>query len=109
MDYTRASVLRSSIISIALLLIPVFTWGLWIYISRAHRDLPHSEKVHAFNSYLPAFAGSYLSVIVLIAAAASVVFAIAALRRSASRLKLVNIITLVLAFLFLALQVFSMM
>jgi hypothetical protein len=84
---------------------------LWINTFSSNPFASQEEKVKIFSSYFPVFLRkmSSISLMVLAAAAGSILFTLAG-RKSANRIfKVVGVVVIIVAILLLLLQLFSML
>lgn len=99
------------IIGVILLLIPVCIWALWISIFSSNSASSPAEKVEIFLSYFPHFLRSIsaISLVVLALCASSIVFAILGGKSAGGKVKIGSLFVIIMASLFLLLQMFTML
>jgi uncharacterized membrane-anchored protein len=102
---------KTLLLSVLFLIIPAIIFGLWIYVFENYFNEPQSEKVKIYNSYFPAFMRNSFSIaiVVLISSLLAIVFASISLKKSSAVIKVIGVIIIIVASLFLLLQGFSMM
>jgi len=102
---------RMLLLSIFFFIIPVLTWGLWIYVFETNPNSAQEEKVKIYNSFLPGFmhTDTHLSLTVFISSVAAIVFASLSIRKAPALYKAIGIIVIIMSALIVLLQLFSMM
>ena len=100
-----------AIIGWILLVIPVIIWSLWIHVFNSNPSASQAEKQKMFTSYFPAFLRSLssISLVVLLAAAASIIFSAAGRRQATRTFRVLGVVAIVFAAIILLFQLFTML
>ena len=111
METRYSNNLRSLLLSVLFLMVPVIILGLWIYVFETNSFASQVEKVKIYQSYFPVFMQSnfILSLIVLVSSLIAIVMGGINMSKTFVSRKIISILIIIAASLIVLLQLFSMM
>ena len=99
-----------SALGLILLLVPIYSWTIWIRTFNSNPTASHADKVQMYLSNLPTFLrGISLSVYELAFGIAAILLAIFGRKKPNGDFRAIDIFVIVIASLLLFLQLFTMM
>ena len=100
----------SSIIGLVVLAIPVWIWGLWIWLFSATAGSSQEERVKLYLSYFPPFLTvTAISWIVIVTSVCAIVFSMLGRRTADALFRALGIFVIIAASCLLFLQQFTML